>query len=117
MKLIKTTEIIEKKSKFYGFLYQCDSENDIKSIIEGLRKEHPKATHICWAGRVASPFYEKACDDGEPGGTAGRPILSVLQKRDLNNVCAVVVRYFGGVKLGAGGLLRIYSKVAGELCR
>ncbi len=116
MILLKTAEIIEKKSKFYGFLFECNSEEEVLKAVDSLRKEHSKATHVCWAGRVSSPFYERACDDGEPGGTAGRPILSVLQKRNLNNVCAVVVRYFGGVKLGAGGLLRVYSKVAGKLC-
>ncbi len=116
MKLLKTCEIIEKKSKFYGFLYECNSEEDVFSAVEEQRKEHHKATHVCWAGRIEKPFFERACDDGEPGGTAGRPILSVLQKRNLNNVCAIVVRYFGGVKLGAGGLLRVYSKTAGKLC-
>jgi len=117
MKLLKNNEIIEKKSKFYGFLFQIESEEDAKEAIEWLHKQHPKATHICWAARAKTPFYERANDDGEPGGTAGRPILSVLQKRDLNNVCLAIVRYFGGIKLGAGGLVRAYSKVAAELCK
>ncbi len=116
MKLLKNAEIIEKKSKFYGFLYEISDENDIKTILDTLKKEHNKATHICWAGRIISPFYEKMSDDGEPGGTAGRPILSVMQKRNINNACVVVVRYFGGVKLGAGGLLRAYSKTASMVC-
>ena len=108
-------EIIEKKSKFYGYLLECNSEEDIKKALSFLQTEHKKATHICWACRIKSPFYEKAVDDGEPGGTAGRPILSVLQKKDISNVCVFVVRYFGGVKLGAGGLVRIYAKVTSEL--
>lgn len=117
MRLLKTAEIIEKKSKFYGYLFECKVEDDVKEILQELKKQHSKSTHICWAARMSTPFYERASDDGEPSGTAGRPILSVLQKRGLNNICAVVVRYFGGVKLGAGGLVRIYSKVAGEICR
>ena len=117
MKLLKSAEVIEKKSKFFGYLFECQSEDEVKKILLDLKKEHSKATHICWAARMTTPSYERASDDGEPSGTAGRPILSVLQKRDLNNVCGVVVRYFGGVKLGAGGLVRIYSKVAGEICK
>lgn len=110
-----TVEIIEKKSKFYGYLLECSTEQEIKSTLEMLKKEHKKATHICYACRLKNPFYEKAVDDGEPSGTAGRPILSVLQKKDVNNVCVFIVRYFGGIKLGAGGLVRIYAKTTSEL--
>ena len=78
----KEIEIIEKKSKFYGYLLDCSQEEEIKEALEFLKKEHKKATHICWAGRLKSPFYEKAVDDGEPSGTAGRPILGVMQKRE-----------------------------------
>ena len=117
MRLLNQVEIVEKKSKFYGYLFEVSSEDEIKGVLSKLKKEHNKATHICYAGRIKSPFYERAVDDGEPSGTAGRPILSVLQKREENNVCAFVVRYFGGVKLGAGGLVRVYSKVASELCK
>lgn len=115
MNFVKTNEIVEKKSRFLGFLLECDSEEDIKKAVEFLKKEHKKATHICWAGRMKSPFFEKAVDDGEPSGTAGRPILGVMQKKDKQNACIFVVRYFGGVKLGAGGLVRAYSKVAANL--
>ena len=80
-----------------------------------LRKEHKKATHICYAYSITSPFAEKAVDDGEPGGTAGRPILNVIQKRGEKNVCVFVVRYFGGIKLGAGGLVRAYTRTASML--
>lgn len=115
MKITKTNEIIEKKSKFYGFLCECEKEEEIKEFILNLKKEHKKATHLCWACRLKSPFCERAVDDGEPSGTAGRPILSVLQKKDANDVCIVIVRYFGGIKLGTGGLARTYSKVAADL--
>ena len=113
----KEVEIIEKKSKFYGYLLECNSEDEIKTALEILKKQHKKATHICWAGRLKTPFFEKAVDDGEPSGTAGRPILGVMQKKEKTDACVFVVRYFGGVKLGAGGLVRIYAKVASELLR
>lgn len=117
MKLIATNEIIEKKSKFLGFMFDCQTEAEIVEGIDFLKKEHKKATHICWAGRLTSPFYERAVDDGEPSGTAGRPILGVLQKQDRKNVCVAVVRYFGGIKLGAGGLVRAYAKVTADLLK
>ncbi len=117
IKFDREVEVVEKKSKFLGFLLSCQTENEIKDALEFLKQEHKKATHICWAGRLKSPFYEKAVDDGEPSGTAGRPILNVLQKKEMQNVAIFVVRYFGGIKLGAGGLVRAYSKVAGELVK
>ena len=117
MKFEKTNEIIEKKSKFYGYLLRCTTEQEIKDALQELKKEHKKATHICWAGRMRTPFFEKAVDDGEPSGTAGRPILSVLQKQDKNNICVFIVRYFGGIKLGAGGLVRMYAKVTADLLK
>ena len=115
MQFEKTNEIIEKTSKFYGYLLSCTSEEEIKQTLDFLKKEHKKATHICWAGRMKSPFFEKAVDDGEPSGTAGRPILGVMQKKDIQNAAIFIVRYFGGVKLGAGGLVRIYAKTAADL--
>lgn len=117
IKFDREVEVVEKKSKFLGFLLSCQTENEIKDALEFLKQEHKKATHICWAGRLKSPFYEKTVDDGEPSGTAGRPILNVLQKKEMQNVAIFVVRYFGGIKLGAGGLVRAYSKVAGELVK
>ena len=117
MNFAKTNEIIEKKSKFFGYLLHCNNENDIKEALEWLKKEHKKATHICWAGRMKTPFFEKAVDDGEPSGTAGRPILGVMQKKEKQDACIFIVRYFGGVKLGAGGLVRIYAKVAADLLK
>ncbi len=106
-----------KKSKFLGFLIENANQKKIEEALAFLKKEHKKATHICWALRISSPFCEKAQDDGEPNGTAGRPILSVLQKSNSQNVCAIVVRYFGGTKLGAGGLVRAYTKITADLIK
>ena len=117
IKFDKEVEIIEKKSKFYGYLLFCEKEEIIKDALKSLKAFHKKATHICYAYRLSFPFAEKAVDDGEPSGTAGRPILNVLQKKDLKNVAIFIVRYFGGIKLGAGGLVRTYSKTAGELVK
>lgn len=108
-------EIIIKKSKFITKLYEIDNTNCINEIIDDLKKEYKKATHICYAYIVNG--QEKAVDDGEPSGTAGRPILNVLQKRKENNKLIVVIRYFGGIKLGAGGLVRAYTKSASEILK
>lgn len=106
-------ELIEKKSKFYGYAYNVVSALEVEKIISLLKKEHKKATHICYAYNIsADEVLAKAVDDGEPSGTAGRPIFNVIDKKGLKNVLIVVVRYFGGVKLGAGGLVRAYTKSA-----
>ena len=111
----KIVEIVEKKSRFLGYRLPCKTVEEVERALEFLRKEHKKATHICYAYRFKLPFAEKAVDDGEPSGTAGRPILMVLQRKDMYDYLAVVVRYFGGIKLGAGGLIRAYSKAAAML--
>lgn len=105
-------ELIIKKSKFYGYAYDVSSEEEIKTHLEKLKKENKKATHICYAYSLLSNGVqkEKFCDDNEPNGTAGRPILEVIKKKNMNNVVVFVVRYFGGIKLGAGGLIRAYTK-------
>lgn len=103
-----------KKSKFIGLYFPVKSQDKVVEILNNLKKEHKKATHICYAYRLTNPFSEKAFDDGEPSGTAGKPILNVLQKQDKKDSLLVVVRYFGGIKLGAGGLVRAYSKTASE---
>ncbi|MCI5797328.1 MAG: YigZ family protein [Firmicutes bacterium] len=103
-----------KKSKFIGLYFPVKSQDEVVEILNNLKKEHKKATHICYAYRLTNPFSEKAFDDGEPSGTAGKPILNVLQKQDKKDSLLVVVRYFGGIKLGAGGLVRAYSKTASE---
>ena len=113
----KEFEYIEKKSKFYGFLLDGATEEKIKEKLDFLKKEYKKATHICYAYSISSPFSEKAVDDGEPSGTAGRPILSVIQKSGKKDVCVFIVRYFGGIKLGAGGLVRAYTKVTANLLK
>lgn len=111
----KEVDIVEKKSRFLGFLLHCKSVDEVNDALKELRAEHNKATHICYAYSLKNPFLEKAVDDGEPGGTAGRPILSVMQKKGAADACVFVVRYFGGIKLGAGGLVRAYTKTASAL--
>jgi uncharacterized YigZ family protein len=101
----------DKGSKFLAFAYPITTEADIKSIVAKLKAEHTKANHHCWAMRLTpdrSVF--KLNDDGEPSGTAGRPILNTLFSRDLTNVLVVVVRYFGGTLLGVPGLINAYKQ-------
>lgn len=105
----------DRGSKFLGFAYPVLSDQDIKNIVADLKKEHPKANHHCWAmrwGTDRSVF--KLNDDGEPSGTAGRPILNTLLSKNITNVAVVVVRYFGGTLLGVPGLINAY-KSATEL--
>lgn len=99
--------IILKKSKFITKLYRTDSIEEINNILNNIKSEYQDATHICY-GYILNEI-EKCSDDGEPSKTAGIPILNVLKKNNLTNVLAIVIRYFGGIKLGAGGLLRAYS--------
>ena len=94
------------KSKFIAYLLPLDNEENFKPILASLRKEHKKARHIVYAYRVG--MKSKSCDDGEPKGTAGHPLLDLLYKKDINNVALLVVRYFGGTLLGASRLLRPY---------
>ena len=101
-------ETIIKNSKFITLLFKIKSKNDVSDILDNIKKSYPKATHYCYAYVVDS--NKKSSDDGEPGGTAGMPILNVLEKEKITNILAIVVRYFGGIKLGAGGLVRAYSK-------
>ncbi|PWK79056.1 putative YigZ family protein [Mucilaginibacter oryzae] len=104
----------DRGSKFLAYAYPIQSENDIKAIVARLKAEHPKANHHCWAMRLTidrSVF--RVNDDGEPSGTAGRPILNTLLSKDLTNILVVVVRYFGGTLLGVPGLINAY-KVATE---
>lgn len=115
--LVKQIEINEKKSRFIGYFFHCETAEDVQEALKELKIQHKKATHICYAYSLKNPFLEKAVDDGEPGGTAGRPILSVLQKKKITNACVFVVRYFGGIKLGAGGLVRAYTKTTSEVLK
>ena len=99
--------IIIKKSKFITKIYRINTVDEINIILTNLKNEYKDSTHICYAYTIDSK--EKCFDDGEPSGTAGLPILNVLKKNNLTNILAVVIRYFGGIKLGAGGLTRAYS--------
>ena len=105
----------DRGSKFLGYAYPIASDQDIKNIIADLKKEHPKANHHCWAMRWSTDrSVFKLNDDGEPSGTAGRPILNTLLSKNITNVSVVVVRYFGGTLLGVPGLINAY-KSATEL--
>ncbi|WP_026859905.1 YigZ family protein [Jeotgalicoccus psychrophilus] len=107
------TKIVIKKSRFLSFIKRTESEEEAKAFIADIKKEHKAATHNCSAYIVGkSALIQKADDDGEPQGTAGVPILEVLKKEELYNVTVVVTRYYGGIKLGAGGLIRAYSQGA-----
>ena len=104
-------ELEINKSRFLAYKLELNSVEDVKPFIEKLKKEHKKARHFCYAYVFNKDgVSEKCSDDGEPGGTAGYPILNVIKKKGLTNVLVVVVRYFGGIKLGAGGLTRAYTK-------
>lgn len=101
-----------KKSRFITVLFPCGSETELKSALTNLKLEYPDARHYCWAYVAAEPGNDVLCgstDDGEPSGSAGRPMLSVLQGGDIGEIGAVVIRYFGGTKLGVGGLVRAYT--------
>jgi uncharacterized YigZ family protein len=105
----------DRGSKFLAFAYPINSEADIKAILTVLKTEHPKANHHCWAMRLGidrSVF--RINDDGEPSGTAGRPILNTLLSRNITNVLVVVVRYFGGTLLGVPGLINAYKTATEE---
>ncbi len=106
--------LVINKSKFYSFVYPITTEEQVKTFIAELEEKFADATHICTAYLLSSPKVEKANDDGEPSGTAGKPMLELLKKKGLDNVLLAVVRYFGGIKLGAGGLVRAYTN-AGNL--
>ena len=108
--LERETEI--KKSRFIARVAPVSSRDEVKAWLEQARNDHPDARHICWAYQIGRPgaAAEAAMnDDGEPSGTAGKPILSVIQHKDLGDVLVMVIRYFGGIKLGAGGLVRAYA--------
>jgi uncharacterized YigZ family protein len=106
------SELIIKKSRFIGCVQPMPDRASAQAHVDALWKEHPGAAHICWA--LLAGGQSAAVDDGEPGGTAGRPMLDVLRHQDLEGVMATVVRYFGGVKLGAGGLVRAYTDTVAQ---
>ncbi|GGY75221.1 hypothetical protein GCM10011613_20910 [Cellvibrio zantedeschiae] len=103
---------VEKNSDFITFLHPISSREEAMTHVDYYRKKYPDANHVCWAyiiGNTRQPLTQAFSDDGEPSGTAGKPMLHILTEREVGNSLAVVVRYFGGVKLGAGGLIRAYS--------
>jgi uncharacterized YigZ family protein len=100
-------ELVIKKSRFIACVQPMPDRAGAQQLVAGLRAQHPGAAHVCWA--LLAGGRSAAVDDGEPSGTAGRPMLDVLRHQDLEGVLATVVRYFGGVKLGAGGLVRAYT--------
>ncbi|MGI4780043.1 MAG: IMPACT family protein [Janthinobacterium lividum] len=106
------SDFVIKKSRFVGCVQPVEGRDDAVRIVEALRREHPGAGHVCWA--LMAGGHSAANDDGEPGGTAGRPMLEVLRHQNLEGVLATVVRYFGGVKLGAGGLVRAYTDAVAQ---
>lgn len=101
------SDLTLKKSRFIGCVEPVSDRAAALVCVAGLRAEHPGATHVCWA--LMAGGHSAANDDGEPGGTAGRPMLEVLRHQDLEGVLATVVRYYGGTPLGAGGLVRAYT--------
>ena len=101
-----------KGSRFLATAGPVASEDDARAFVQSLRDEMPDATHHCAAWRIATPSIDRALDDGEPSGSAGRPILAQLTGRDLVNAIVVITRYFGGTKLGVGGLVRAYGSAA-----
>ncbi|MFJ2607254.1 YigZ family protein [Streptomyces sp. NPDC091279] len=110
---VHETEV--NRSRFRCALAPAATEQEAQEFIAALRKEHADASHNCWAYVIgADAAVQRASDDGEPGGTAGVPMLQMLLRRDMRYVVAVVTRYFGGVKLGAGGLIRAYGGAVGE---
>lgn len=110
-------EHIIKKSRFIAYVQHADSPQAAHAFIQSIRDQYPDARHVCWAFIAGEPNntpHVSCSDDGEPSGTAGKPMLNVLQHSDVGEVVAVVVRYFGGIKLGTGGLVRAYSGVVTE---
>lgn len=106
------TEFVEKRSRFIGHVWPVESEEEARAYIEQMKKKFHDARHNCWCYRLKEGGVERYSDDGEPQGTAGQPMLGVFQKEGVTNVCCVVTRYFGGVLLGAGGLVRAYTQSA-----
>ena len=106
------SDLTLKKSRFIGCVQPMPDRASAQAQVDALRRQHPGAAHVCWA--LMAGGQSAAVDDGEPGGTAGRPMLEVLRHHDLEGVQATVVRYFGGVKLGAGGLVRAYTDAVAQ---
>ena len=115
MKLINTYEEVIKKSRFISYYYEVNDINEVDKVLNELKQEHKKARHLPYAYKIDNNI--KKSDDKEPGGTAGLPIYTVIERNNLNKVLIVIVRYFGGIKLGAGGLLRAYASGANNVTK
>ena len=115
MKLLNTYTLEIKKSKFIAYYYQIDTIEEVKELLENLKKEHKKARHIPYAYKIDNNI--KKSDDKEPSGTSGMPILNIIEKNNLNHTLIAIVRYFGGIKLGSGGLIRAYLNTAKEVIK
>lgn len=115
MKLLHTYTLEIKKSKFIAVYYEINTKEEALEILEMLKKEHKKARHIPYAYKIDNVV--KKSDDKEPSNTAGTPIYNLIKKNNLNHVFIAVVRYFGGIKLGAGGLTRAYLNAAKEVIK
>ena len=110
-----TGEYVEKKSRFIGYIHHVDNEEEAEAFITAIKKKHYDARHNCSAYIVGEDkVIQRFSDDGEPSGTAGKPILEVINGNGLHNVCIVVTRYFGGTLLGTGGLVRSYTEASKE---
>ena len=105
-------ELVEKRSRFIGQVRPVETEEEARAFVEQVKKKHYDARHNCWCYRLRDGGVERYSDDGEPQGTAGQPMLNVFQREEVTNVVCVVTRYFGGVLLGAGGLVRAYTQSA-----
>ena len=114
--ILKASEVVlykDRKSKFFGYCFPIQEEIQVKPIIQELKKQHPTANHFCYAWKLGlSDTDYRTNDDGEPGNTAGMPIYRQIQAADLTDLLLVVVRVFGGAKLGASGLIRAYKTTA-----
>ena len=106
------TELIEKRSRFIGQVWRAATEEEARARIEETKKKHYDARHNCWCYRLREGGAERYSDDGEPQGTAGQPMLNVFQREEVTDAVCVVTRYFGGILLGAGGLVRAYTQAA-----
>ena len=105
------SEFVEKRSRFISHIWPVETEEQAQQCIKNMKAKYYDARHNCWCYRIG-PTTVRYSDDGEPQGTAGQPMLKVLEREEVTNVCCVVTRYFGGILLGAGGLTRAYSKSA-----
>lgn len=116
IKQAHSIENVISKSRFIAYIKPVSTENEAKAFIDEIKTKHKDATHNCSAYTVGPEMnIQKANDDGEPSGTAGIPMLEILKKQEIHNVCVVVTRYFGGIKLGSGGLIRAYSGAVSDV--